>query len=147
MTPSDALIEFLKHWEDLRLSCYQDSGGHWAIGYGHTCASSQPPVTPEWAEETLREDVAKVGARVDELLSAAVAQCEYDALVSFAFNLGPFTLERSTLLRRVNSQEFDAVPAEFMRWVHVGDRVLPGLKRRRAAEVLMFEHGNYDSRP
>ena len=70
-------------------------------------------------------------------------QAQFDALVSFAFNLGAGALETSTLLKKLNAGKYAAVPQEFEKWVKAGGKTLPGLVRRRTAEAQLFEKGVY----
>jgi len=71
-------------------------------------------------------------------INIELTQGQFDALVSFTFNLGSGALQRSTLRQKINRQEHDAVPKEFMRWVHVSGMVVPGLVRRRQAELELY---------
>ena len=90
------------------------------------------------AEELLRRDVGTAERAVLRLIRVPLADGQFDALVSFAFNLGGGALQRSTLRRKVNREEHDAVPAEFRRWVWAGGRKLKGLVRRREAEAGLY---------
>ena len=72
-----------------------------------------------------------------------LAQHQFDALVSFVFNVGGGAFRESTLLRELNAGDYDAVPRELNRWVKAGGRTLPGLVRRRGAEGVLFSRGKY----
>lgn len=87
------------------------------------------------ALELLRSDVGKAERAVLRLIAVPLTQGQFDALVSSTFNLGSGALQRSTLRRKVNREEHDDVPAEFMKWTWAGGRKLKGLVKRRAAEA------------
>ena len=89
-------------------------------------------------EELLRLDVEVAERVVLRLIRVPLADGQFDALVSFTFNLGPGALQRSTLRRKVNREEHEAVPAEFRRWVWAGGRKLKGLMCRRHAEAICY---------
>ena len=90
------------------------------------------------AEELLRRDAETAERAVLCFIRVPLADGPFDALGSFAFNLGAGALQRSTLRRKVNREEHGAVPAEFRRWVWAGGRRLKGLVRRREAEVALY---------
>jgi GH24 family phage-related lysozyme (muramidase) len=144
MKTSEAGLTLIKEFEGLRLRAYKCPAGVWTIGYGHTSAAGAPKVVPDLkiseaqAERMLRDDLTIYEASVRGMVSVELAQGQFDALVSFAYNCGVGALARSTLLKRVNSAAFDQVPAEFMKWTKAGGKDLPGLLRRRRAEVKLW---------
>lgn len=144
MKTSDAGIGLIKKYEGRRLDAYQDSVGVWTIGYGHTNAAGPPPVRPGdriseiEAAEILRKDLKKYEKYVEELVTVPLKQNQFDALVSFCFNVGPGNLKKSTLLRKLNAGNYDEVPREFTKWTLAGGKELPGLVKRRRAEAEMF---------
>jgi lysozyme len=87
----------------------------------------------------LTDDIRRFAAGVEKLLKVAVSDAKFCALVSFAYNVGVGALERSTLLKLVNQGAFDRAPAQFLRWTKAGGRELAGLKRRREAEVRLWQ--------
>ena len=91
------------------------------------------------AEDLLRRDVEAAVRAVLRLIRVPLADGPFDALCSFTFNLGAGALQRSTLRRKINREEHDAVPAEFRRWVWAGGRKLKGLIRRREAEAVLYD--------
>jgi lysozyme len=95
-------------------------------------------VDEDEALDLLRKDVAVAERAVLRLINVPLTQGQFDALVSFTFNLGSGALQRSTLRRKVNREEHDDVPAEFMKWVWAGGRKLKGLVKRRKAEVAFY---------
>jgi len=135
-----ALIEA---FEGRFLKAYRDSVGVLTIGFGHTSAAGDPyvtrelTITAEEADQILAADLAKVEAQVSRIITKPLNQAQFDALVSFTFNLGPTNLQNSTLARRVNHGDYD-VAGEFMKWDKAGGKHLPGLTRRRKAEALMW---------
>ncbi|MFN5608344.1 MAG: lysozyme, partial [Holosporales bacterium] len=113
------------------------------IGYGHRVHLSerkamQNGITPAAAEELLLRDVAAAGRAVLRLIEVPLLNSQYDALVSFTFNLGSAALQRSTLRQKINRNEHLDVPAELLKWVWAGGRKLPGLVARRAAEGARY---------
>ena len=99
------------------------------------------------AEELLRCDVGTAERAVLRLIRVPLEDGRFDVLSSFAFNLGAGALQRSTLRRKVNRGEHDAVPAEFGRWVFAGGRKLKGLVRRREAEAELYASQPVGRRP
>lgn len=139
MKASKKLIEKLKEFEGLRLEAYCDEAGVPTIGYGHTGdVKLGDRISVYWAEELLRRDLSRVEAAV-EAMGVASTQGQFDALVSFAFNLGPARLERSSLLKCIRQEQgSEAIVREWMRWVYAGGRRMAGLERRRSWEAERF---------
>lgn len=136
---TDLLIHKLMEMEGLRLDAYADAAGVWTIGYGHTKNVRQgDKISEYWAKELLMQDVAEVEREV-KALGVAKTQGQFDALVSFAFNLGIGNLKRSTLLKCIREgRSMREIKRQFMRWVVAGGKRLKGLERRRAWEVKRF---------
>ncbi len=136
---TDLLIHKLMEMEGLRLDAYVDAAGVWTIGYGHTKNVRQgDKISEYWAKELLMQDVAEVEREV-KALGVAKTQGQFDALVSFAFNLGIGNLKRSTLLKCIREgRSMREIKRQFMRWVVAGGKRLKGLERRRAWEVQRF---------
>lgn len=139
MKTSQRGIDLIKHFEGCRLSAYQDAVGVWTIGYGHT-VGVQPwhRITRDRAEELLRKDLERFERAVLNSVDVELTQNQFDALVSFAYNLGGGNLRRSTLLRKLNAGDYAGAQAQFLRWDKAGGRVLRGLTRRRTAEADLF---------
>jgi len=97
-----------------------------------------PPITEEEGLELLMLDIAKFERAVGRLITAPLNQNQFDALTSFAFNLGGGALQQSTLRRRVNREDYEGAAEEFPRWVFAGGRKLKGLIKRRYAERQLF---------
>jgi len=137
-------LALVKEFEGLRLKAYKCPAAIWTIGYGHTSAAGSPTVNPgmeitkEEAEEILKRDMVQYESGVEKLVKVELTQGQFDALVDFAYNAGVGALAKSTLLKKVNAEKFDEVPAEFMKWTKGGGKELPGLVRRRRAEVKLW---------
>ena len=135
-------IHLIEQFEGCRLRAYQDAVGVWTIGYGHTRGVFEGMTTDhDGAEALLRMDLEEAEAAVNRLVAVPIEQCQFDALVSFTFNLGAGNLSRSTLLRKLNDGDYEGAAAEFPRWNRAGEKVLAGLTRRREAEQALFRGG------
>lgn len=109
------------------------------IGYGCTEGVKLGMVwSAEKAETEFRKELSKFEAGVNRLVTAEINQNQFDALVSFAYNVGLGGLQKSTVLKRVNAGQFDKVPAALAMWNKGGGRVLPGLVSRRQREGALF---------
>jgi lysozyme len=137
-------LALIEEMEGCALAAYPDpgSGGDpWTIGFGHTGVDVHEglTITQDQAEALLRQDVARFERGVAALVAGhPTTQNQFDALVSFAFNLGLGALTGSSLLRLHRLSAYGAAAGEFGKWTHVGGRVLPGLVRRRAAEAALY---------
>lgn len=145
MQTSPKGIALIEGFEALRLVAYQDDAGIWTIGYGHTGMSggltrvkAGDTCTSAQADEWMTEDVASAERAVNTLVRVPLLQNQFDALVSFTFNLGWAALESSTLLRLLNAGAIQIASAEFPKWNHVKGVVSKGLTARRLAEQEMF---------
>jgi lysozyme len=140
MRSPPAAIDLIKRFEGCRLEAYRCPRGILTIGYGHTVDVREGMrITQHQADVILESDVGLVE---DELTGLCedfeVNANEFGALVSLAFNVGCRAVERSTLLRKLSRGDRNGAAAEFQKWVHAGDKVLPGLVARRAAERALF---------
>ena len=137
-------LAIIKHFESLELKAYPDpgtGGAPWTIGYGHTGADVRPETvwTGKQADLALAADVAKFEKGVNAICNILLNQNQFDALVSFAYNVGLGNLQTSTLMKLVNTRDFEGAAAQFLRWTRAGGNVLKGLVRRRTAESLLFK--------
>lgn len=140
MQISKAGLDLIKQFEGLYLKAYRCPAGVPTIGYGHTAGVAMgQTITQQQADDYLRRDVRQFERAVARLVTVPLTQGQFDALVSFAFNLGEGALAQSTLLRLLNAGDYAGAAAQFDRWNKAGGRVLPGLVRRRAAERALFE--------
>jgi len=135
-------LEMLKQFEGLRLKAYQDSAGVWTIGYGHTKkAYPGMVITRAEAERLLRQDLVRFERAVRDRATVPLTQNQFDALVSFSFNVGVGAFSKSTLLKRLNQKDYAGAKQEFKRWVYAGGRRLQGLVNRREREAQLFLSG------
>lgn len=132
-------LSLIKSFEGLRLQAYQDSVGVWTIGYGATRGvKAGMKISKEQAERMLLNDIQRFEPEVERLITSALNQNQWDALMSFTYNLGAANLESSTLRRLLNAGSYKAAAEQFPRWNKAGGQVLAGLTRRRAAERDLF---------
>ena len=129
----------IKKYEGCRLKAYKCPAGVLTIGYGHTNnVRVDDVITQAEADKLLDIDIVIKEKEVNSVLRVPVTQGQYDALVSFAFNLGIGNLKKSTLLRLVNQGKYKNASNEFSRWVYAGGKVLTGLVKRRNEEKELF---------
>lgn len=138
MRTSRAGRDLIKQFEGLRLDAYRDPVGIWTVGYGHTPAQPGQRISHAEAEELLDADLLTAESAVRAQITAPLTQGQFDALVSFTFNLGARRLQDSTLRRLLNGGDYAGAQEEFGRWIHAGGRKLPGLVARREAEAALF---------
>ena len=138
---SDDGFALTKQFEGLELTAYQDQGGVWTIGYGHTGPHVYGglTITQDQADQLLASDMAAAVTAVNNAVTAEITQAQFDALVDFVFNLGASSLLTSTLLRHVNLGDFTDAAPQFLLWDHCKGVVIPGLLRRRQAEMQLFQ--------
>jgi lysozyme len=142
MIPSQNCYNLIKEFEGCELKAYPDpaTGGEpITIGYGHTGGVKLGEViTQEQANEYLISDVKRFADAVNQMVTVPITQGEFDALCSFAFNLGVGNLRKSTLLRKLNSGNKELASNQFLVWNMASGRVMAGLTRRREAERTLF---------
>ena len=140
---TQAGLDLIKQFEGFSPTVYICPAGYPTIGYGHVVKSQESErfaggITKEQAEVLLRQDLQTAERAVLRLITLPITDGQFDALVSFTFNLGAGALQRSTLRRKVNRRDHATVPAEFRKWVWAGGRRLEGLVRRRQAEAIFY---------
>ena len=141
MNLSDNGIKILKEFEGLRLKEYIDAGGFLSIGYGHLLQNGErfeDGITEEKAEELLQQDVQDAEFVVDGMVTVPLTQNQFDALVSFAYNIGGDRFANSTLVRVLNEGKYNEVPYQLTRWNKSNGKVLKALVRRRNLEGELF---------
>ncbi|MFX2580359.1 lysozyme [Enterobacter hormaechei] len=144
MQTSEKGIALIKQFEGCKLTAYQDSVGVWTIGYGWTQPVDGKPIRSgmtikqETAERLLKTGLVSYESDVSRLVKVGLTQGQFDALVSFTYNLGARSLSTSTLLRKLNAGDYTGAADEFLRWNKAGGKVLNGLTRRREAERALF---------
>tara|TARA_B100001769_G_scaffold148239_1_gene116136 strand:+ start:68 stop:511 length:444 start_codon:yes stop_codon:yes gene_type:complete len=139
-------LSLIKKFEGLRLKAYKCSANVLTIGYGHTGGVKETDkITLEEADSLLEKDIAKFEEYVSDNVIVKLNQSQFDALVAWTFNLGPGNLRESTMLKKLNNQEYESVPFEMRRWNKAGGKTLDGLIRRREAESLLFESKEWEN--
>ena len=139
-------IDLIKKWEGFRAKAYLDPIGIPTIGYGTIRWPDGPPVklgdtiTEERASALLEKHIEKeILPKLNDALAFEINDNQYNALVSFAYNLGIGALVKSTLMRKLNQGNFEGASKEFDRWVYAGGTKLKGLVRRRSEERALFD--------
>lgn len=136
---SDAGICLIKQFEGCRLEAYRCAAGVPTIGYGHTSGVAMgTKITQEEADRYLREDLKSFEHAVNCALTRPVSQNQFDALVSFTYNLGAGALKGSTLLKLLNAGNIKGAADEFPKWNKAAGKVLEGLTKRRMKERQLF---------
>jgi lysozyme len=147
---SNSGINLVKKFEGLHkvtqegdVRAYRCPAGKWTIGWGHIKGvKSGMRASVAECEQFLKEDLDEAGKAVQRLVNVPLSQYQYDALVSFVFNLGQGNFKNSTLLKKLNQGLYDEVPEQLMRWnkarVDGVLQPLKGLTRRRTAEAALF---------
>ncbi|NWA25523.1 lysozyme [Pseudomonas gingeri] len=139
MRTSQKGIKLIKSFEGLRLNAYQDSVGVWTIGYGTTRGiAAGMTITTDQAQRMLQNDIGRFEPQLDALAKVPLNQGQWDALMSFIYNLGAANLGSSTLLKLLNAGDYAGAAAQFPRWNKAGGQILAGLTRRREAEQAIF---------
>lgn len=131
----------IKSFEELRLVAYRKFPGEpWTCGWGHTGpdVTEGTTCTADQAEVWFQCDIARPERAVNLMTKQDLTQCEFDALVSFAYNVGVGAESHSTLIKLVNAGHFAAAADQFLQWDHVNGVESEGLKRRREAERTLF---------
>ena len=139
MKTSDKGIDLIKKHEGFRAKAYMCPAGKWTIGYGHTLnVKSTDVISLDEAEYFLKKDVEFAENEVNRH-NLNINQNQFDALVSFVFNLGVGNFTRSTLLRKIKSNPNDpTIREEFEKWIYADGKVLNGLVRRRKEEADLY---------
>ena len=151
MTPSPECIKLVQEFEgcakkrpDGRIEAYPDpatGGDPWTIGWGSTGPDIKKGVvwTQEQCDDRFVAHLQEFADKVNKLLGGApTTQHQFDALVSFAYNLGPGNLASSTLLKKHKARDYAGAAAEFAKWNKANKKVMAGLTRRRAAEAQLY---------
>lgn len=154
MQISEHGLELLKQWEGFELKLYKDSVGLPTIGVGHLLTKSELtsgkilidglPVqysgglTDQQALDLLSQDVKPAEQAVNTGAKVALTQNQFDALVSFTFNVGVGAFTGSTLLKVLNQSQYAGVPDQLRRWTRAGGQVVQGLVNRRENEIKLW---------
>lgn len=133
-------IDLIRGFEGLELSAYLDQGNVCTVGYGHTGPDVYLGriVNEDEAEALLESDIAKAERALNSLLTVQLTQNEYDALVSFVFNVGVPKFQASTLLALLNKSDREGAAENILLWHHVHKEDNKGLMARRQQECDLF---------
>lgn len=137
-------VGFIKRHEGLMLVPYICPAGYRTIGYGHLLTDdSVHSITASDAINFLNSDIDVCEDAIKRLINVPLSQNQFDALVSFVFNLGSGSLQRSSLRAKLNRLEYDCASNEFTKWVFAAGKRIQGLVRRRTEEMDLFKYGVY----
>jgi len=150
MVPSEGAFSIIRFWETLKTHPYLCPAGVPTIGYGSTyylngtlVKLSDKPITRETAEALMERVATEMGNQIYSLVDVILTQNQFDALVSFVYNVGISAFAGSRLLKKINAGLMDEAAAEFPKWNKSRGRVLSGLVKRRAMEMgLYLENAN-----
>ena len=145
MKVSEQCIKMIKHHEGVRTKPYQDPIGLWTVGVGHLIEDGKKlpkewnrELTDEEVDALLYKDLERFEIGVKRLTKVALSQSQFDALVSFSFNVGLGNLQSSTLRSKLNREDYEGASNEFPKWRRAGGKILKGLVKRRADEKALF---------
>lgn len=146
--------KLFQEWEGLELNEYLDSGGAPTIGVGHLMTRSERMsgkimingkgvvyrngLTVQQCWDLLDQDLDFAEASVNSMVKVSLNQNQFDALVSFIFNVGESAFRNSTLLKVLNAGHFDQVPTQLRRWIRDNGKVVKGLVNRREKEIALW---------
>jgi len=145
MKVSDKCINMIKHHEGFVRKPYQDPIGLWTVGVGHLIGDGKK-LPKEWNKEftdeevdnILCEDLERFEIGIQRLTKVSLTQSQFDALVSFSFNVGLGNFQSSTLRSKLNRGDYEGASNEFPKWRKAGGKILKGLVKRRADERNLF---------
>ncbi len=140
---TDNGLKLLKGFEGFSLTIYLDAAGLQTVGYGHLILPHKKlafknGISELDAESLLKQDVQLAEKAVARLITTPLTNNQFDALVSFTFNVGAGALQRSILRHKINSGEHEEVPLELLKWIYAGSRKIPGLIKRRILEGELY---------
>lgn len=143
MTPSKDCFDLISHYEGLVLHAYPDpaTGAEpWTIGYGHT-GKVKPDdcCTQQQATEWMNEDANETAKAIQKAVTVPLTQPQLDALTSLCYNIGMGNFKRSTLLKKLNKEDYAGASDEFLKWTYANGKQMPGLVARRKSEQALFD--------
>lgn len=139
MKISEKGLKLIKEFEGLRLERYFCPAGKSTIGYGHLIKTGDAlKITEEEADELLIKDVEVFEKELLDIVTVPLSQDQFDALLSFTFNMGITQVRTSTLIRKLNCRLILDCPDEFLRWCYIGKDKNFGLMKRRLKEACLF---------
>jgi len=134
--------EIVKHFEDCKLEAYLCPAGVPTIGWGHTKGVKLgDKITQDKADSLFEQDYHEAEQQVQEVVTAFLSDQQLGALTSFVFNLGIGQLKVSTLLKKLNQNDYKGAAEEFRKWIYSKGKILPGLVKRREMERMVFLDG------
>lgn len=139
-------IDFIKRHEGFSSLPYLCAAGKETIGYGHVIKHDEQfpcGLTEKQAEDILYDDLAEAEQCIFDNVIVDLLPNQFDALVSLIFNIGTRAFEKSTLLRMLNSEQFEEAGKQFLRWIYANGKIVRGLQKRRENEYKLFEGGKY----
>ena len=134
-------LDFIQDVEGCKLFAYLDTGGVWTIGVGHTGPEVVKGLTcsMEQALQWLKEDSEEAQEAIRQSVEGLLTQNQFNALVSFVFNVGINAFKKSTMLKLINKGDFDGAAKEFPKWNKDNGKEILGLSKRRILEQSVFE--------
>lgn len=144
-TTSDVGISLIESFEDLKLNSYDDGVGVWTIGIGTTVypngnrVKKGETITKDQAYQYFKNDLQSFENTVNNVVKVNINQNQFDALVSLAYNIGSSAISKSTLIKKLNQNDFKGAAEQFLVWNKGGGKVMNGLVRRRKTEKELFE--------
>ena len=139
MRMSKAGLALLKDFEGCRLVAYQCPAGEWTIGYGFTVGVMPgDTMTQEQCDARLKNEIKQYESAVFAATEGDCTQSEFDALVSFAWNVGTAGMQKSSVIKAHNRGDKQAAARAFLMWNRAGGKIISGLSRRRAAEAALY---------
>lgn len=141
MKMSENGLKFLIDNEGFVGHIYKDAAGLPSIGVGHLIRKGEDfsnGITYDQAIDLLKKDLERFESAVNDLVTVPLTQNQHDALVCFSFNVGVGAFRSSTLLKKLNAGDYDAIPSQLMRWTKAGGRQVAGLVNRRQNEIDLW---------
>lgn len=133
-------INLIKKFEGLKLNAYQDIIGVWTIGYGHVGPEAYrgAVIDDDRATDLLHLDLRKFEDGINAFVKVELNQNQFDALVSFCYNVGLGNFQKSSMLKAINIKDFAKAATQFPLWANAGGKKIPTLVKRRAEEQALF---------
>ena len=140
-------LALIKESEGYSAVPYQCTSGVWTIGYGHTknVTRGSLPINREKAEAYLREDLRDAENAIARNVKVKLTQSQFDALVSLIYNIGEGNFKKSTLLKKLNKGNYDAVPEQILVWNKSAGKTIKGLVARRAREATLWSEDEWEA--
>ena len=145
---SDLGRELIELFEGYNNNPYRDCAGKLTIGYGHLIKPGESfsgGIDRATADQLMATDLSYAEAAINAAVTVGISQWEFDALVSFTYNLGVENFKSSTLLKMLNNEDIEGAMGQFKIWCHANGVEVEGLLRRRIAESMLFDNGDYQA--